>query len=52
MFFQEVPPDTLNYMILGFSVIFGGMALNLISMFVRKRNLEQDLETLRDLEEN
>jgi len=51
MFFQEAPADTTTYMIAGFVVIFGVMLLYLISLYVRKRNLENDLEVLEELDQ-
>jgi len=38
-------------MIAGYVVIFGVMALYLVSLIVRRRNSIQDLETLQSLEE-
>jgi hypothetical protein len=43
-------PDTLNYMIMGYSVIFGVMIIYLISLAVRWRNLKQDEAMLSDLD--
>jgi hypothetical protein len=51
MFFQEAPADTTTYMISGFVVIFGVMLLYLISLYIRKRNLENDLEVLEELDQ-
>jgi len=51
MFFQEAPADTTTYMIAGFVVIFGVMLLYLISLYIRKRNLENDLEVLEELDQ-
>jgi hypothetical protein len=51
MFFQEAPADTTTYMIAGFVVIFGVMLLYLISHYIRKRNLENDLEVLEELDQ-
>jgi CcmD family protein len=50
LFLQDVPANTLNYMIAGYVVIFGVMLLYLISLSVRRRNLSQELEILEDLE--
>ena len=50
MFFHDAPIDTVNYMIFGFVVIFGTMITYLVSMYVRQRNLKQDLEMLEELE--
>ena len=44
------PIETTNYMIAGYAVIFGVMALYLISLVVRRRNLLRDLELLEELE--
>jgi hypothetical protein len=38
-------------MIAGYAVIFGVMLIYLISLYLRQRNLKQDLEVLDDLEE-
>ena len=50
MLIQPPPAETFGYMVLGFSVILGSMALFLISMVVRFRNLRRDLEVLEDME--
>ncbi len=50
MFFQEAPADTTTYMIAGYAVIFGVMLLYVISLNIRKRNLERDLEVLQEIE--
>lgn len=47
---QEGPADTLDYMIMGYAVIFGVMLIYLVSLWVRSRNLRRDLEILADLE--
>jgi hypothetical protein len=49
---QDVPADTTSYMIMGFVVIFGMMALYVISLIMRRRNLEQDLEVLQEMEQD
>ena len=46
MFFQEAPPDTSGYMIAGYAVFFVISAIYLLSLIVRQRNLEKDLEAL------
>jgi hypothetical protein len=48
---QEGPAQTTGYMIAGYVVIFGIMALYWISLVVRKRNLTQDLEMLEEIQE-
>lgn len=51
LFLQDTPANTLNYMIAGYAVIFGAMLIYLISLNIRQRNLRQDLEVLKDIEE-
>ena len=48
--FADAPANTLSYMIAGYAVIFGVMLVYLVSLFVRRRNLRQDLDTLEELE--
>ncbi len=47
---MDAPADTLTYMIAGYSVIFGIMAIYLVSLIVRWKNLRKDEELLKDLE--
>ncbi len=49
MFFQDTPPDTSSYMILGYAVFFIVTAIYLASFFVRSRNLKQDLSMLESM---
>jgi hypothetical protein len=49
LFLQNGPAETTSYMVAGFIVIFGMMALYLLSQIVRTRNLEGDLEILDEL---
>jgi hypothetical protein len=51
LFLQEGPAQTTAYMVAGYIVIFGVMLIYLASLIVRKRNLNQDLELLQDLEQ-
>ena len=51
MFFQEATPDTSGYMIAGFVITFLVMALYVASIYIRSRNLKQDMTTLSELEE-
>ena len=44
-------PNTFNYMLLGYAVFFGSLFLYVLSWFIRRRNLEKDLELLKTLEE-
>lgn len=50
MFLLDAPADTFNFMVLGFLVIFGTMSLFLISLVVRFRNFQRDLELLGEIE--
>lgn len=43
-------PDTTNYMILGYVVFTTVMVLYLLSLYIRNRNLKQDIELLEELE--
>jgi CcmD family protein len=44
------PANTLNYMIAGYTVIFGIIFLYIASLVVRTRNLNQEEEMLMNLE--
>ena len=48
---QEGPAETTNYMILGYTVIFGVLAIYLISLYVRNRNLKREVELLEELDQ-
>jgi CcmD family protein len=48
---QEGPAETTNYMIFGYAVIFGTIFLYIASLYLRRRNLQQDLETMKDWQE-
>jgi hypothetical protein len=50
MFFQEPTPDTSGYMIAGYAITFLVMALYVASMYLRSRNLKQDMTTLQELD--
>jgi hypothetical protein len=50
MFFQEVTPDTSGYMIAGYASAFIILAVYVASLFLRQRNLQQDLDLLTELE--
>ncbi|MFN2145195.1 MAG: CcmD family protein [Anaerolineales bacterium] len=43
--------DTINYMILGFAVIFVTIGIHLWSLFSRASRLKKDLAMLEDLDE-
>lgn len=48
---MDTIPDTTNYMIAGYAIAFATMAIYVVSIFIRSRNLDQDLSTLKDLDE-
>jgi hypothetical protein len=50
MFLQEATPNTNGYMIAGYAVAFIVMGLYVLSMYLRNRNLHQDLTTLEELD--
>jgi hypothetical protein len=50
LFLQDAPANTTVYMVAGYTVIFGLMLIYLISLIVRRRNLQQDVEMLESLE--
>ena len=50
MFFQETTPDTSGYMIAGYIVAFLVMGLYVASIYLRNRNLKQDMTTLQELD--
>ena len=50
--FQQAPAQTTNYMIAGYVVIFSVMFLYIISLAIRTRKLEQELQILVELEDN
>ncbi len=47
---QEGAAQTTGYMIAGYAVIFGSMLLYLVSVIMRRRSLEQDLEVLEEIQ--
>ncbi|MCK4901106.1 MAG: hypothetical protein KAS38_20155 [Anaerolineales bacterium] len=49
---QEGPAETTGYMIAGYAVIFGVMLIYVASLYIRRRNLIQDLEVLQELQED
>ena len=51
IYLQDAPANTTTYMIAGYTVIFGIMLIYLISLIVRRRNLQQDAEMLELLED-
>ena len=50
MFLQEPTPDTSGYMIAGYAIAFIVMALYVFSMYLRTRNLHQDMAMLEEMD--
>jgi hypothetical protein len=51
LFLQQGPADTLTFMIAGYAVIFGVILIYLVSLAVRDRNFKQDIEVLKEFED-
>ena len=51
MFILDTPPDTSAYMIAGYTIFFILIILYLISLFIRTRNLNQELSILESIKE-
>jgi len=47
---MEITPDTSSYMIAGFVVAFVTMGIYVASLYIRNRNLQQDLKTLESMQ--
>ena len=47
---METTPDTSGYLIAGYAVFFIVSVIYLLSLYVRNRSLQRDLETLANLE--
>ena len=45
---MNAPIDTLNYMIAGYVVIFGGLLLYVVSLFVRAARLRREEAMLEE----
>jgi hypothetical protein len=50
MFLQDVTPDTSSYMIAGYVITFLIMGLYIASIYLRSRNLKQDVSMLEEME--
>lgn len=48
---QNGPAETTGYMVAGYIIIFSVMAIYLVSLVIRRRNLDRDLEAMEDLQE-
>lgn len=49
MLFDNTTPDTVNYLIAGYTVLLGFPILYVVSWFVRRRGLKRALSTLEML---
>lgn len=47
---METIPDTSGYMVAGYVVAFATMGIYVLSVYLRNRNLQRDLETLKELD--
>lgn len=52
MSLEQMPAETFNYMVLGFLVILGAMAVYVLSLAIRFRALHREAKLLRDAEES
>ena len=52
MFLQEATPDTSGYMIAGYAVAFLVMFFYVLSIYLRSRNLNQDLSLLEEMDKS
>ncbi len=50
MLLQEGPAETFDFMVLAYTVILGTIAIFILSLRVRFRNLERDVDVLEQLE--
>jgi len=41
---------SINYMLAGYAVILSVLALYIVSLFIRWRNLKRDLQTLNEIQ--
>jgi hypothetical protein len=48
---NDTVPNTVFYMLLGYAVFFGSLGFYVLSWFMRRRNLEKDIELLTSLQE-
>lgn len=51
MFFQNGTPDTSSYMIAGYVISFVVIGLYIASIYLRSRNLKQDMSMLEEMEQ-
>ena len=51
MFFLQAPPDTSRFLIAGYTIAIVVMLLYVLSLYLRQRRLERDLQDLEELVE-
>jgi hypothetical protein len=47
---MESIPDTSGYMIAGYIISFLTMGIYVLSIYIRNKNLQRDLETLEEMD--
>jgi hypothetical protein len=50
MTFQGITPDTFSYMVLGYAVILGTMAIYILSLVLRNRRIDREMRLIDELE--
>lgn len=50
MTFQGLTPDTFSYMVLGYAVILGTMAIYILSLVLRNRRVDREFRLIDELE--
>ena len=50
-FIFQAPAETTRYMIAGYAVIFSVMFLYIISLYIRTRKFKQELEMLKEMDQ-
>ena len=50
MTFQPITPDTFSYMVLGYAVILGTMAIYILSLVLRNRRVDREMRLIDELE--
>ena len=48
----QSPAETTRYMIAGYAVIFTIMILYVVSLNIRRRNLEHELDMLKEMDQD
>jgi hypothetical protein len=52
MFLLQSTPDTSKYMIAGYAIAFLVMGIYVASIYIRNRNLKQDMSMLEEMEKS